>query len=426
MARAVQWDYDGRRTMKFLPFVLKHLRRNWIRTLSTVLAMAVCIFLFCTLRTVLKAIDDAREYGNVTRLVTRHAVSLVYNLPLSYEPQIARVPGVKRVAISSWFGGSLPAKRESKDAGIASKSAKSGQPDFSKFFTNLGVEDEPYFAMHPEFKVPPEEMQAFREDLRGCIIGRGLARQFGWKPGDTFFLESFIPPYRRREGPFEFVVRGIYDADLVREPAADSRVMYFHYKYIYEGTGRRIGAGLYVVELQDPSQAAAVGKAIDAVFDNSEAETKTETEAAFRADFMAMIGNLALLFNSIGLAVIFTILLVTANTMSMAVRERRMEIAVLKTLGFSSRQVMALILTEAVAIGAVGGVLGVGGAALVIRALPKVPALGGFINGLPNFGLHAAVTSQGLSIALLLALAAGLSPALGAYRARIVDMLRQA
>jgi putative ABC transport system permease protein len=407
--------------MKFLPYILKHLRRNWIRTGSTVLGMAVCIFLFCTLRTVLKAMDDAREYGNVTRLVTRHAVSLVYNLPLSYEGQIAQVPGVKRVAISSWFGGSLPVKKESQDG----KKDAGGQPDFSKFFTNLAVEDEPYFAMHPELKVPPEEMKAFREDLRGCIIGRGLARQFGWKVGDTFFLESFIPPYRRREGPFEFVVRGISDVDRVREPAADDRVMYFHYKYLYESTGQRVGAGLYVVELQDPTQAATIARSIDKIFENSEAETKSETEAAFRADFIAMIGNLALLLNSIGLAVIFTILLVTANTMSMAVRERRTEIAVLKTLGFTSRQVMGLILAEALAIGALGGGIGLGLSVLIIRGMTKVPAVSGFINGFPNFGLRADVSTQGLAIALFLGLAAGLIPAVSAYRSRITEMLRQ-
>jgi putative ABC transport system permease protein len=412
--------------MKYLPYVLKHLRRNWVRTGSTVAGMAVCIFLFCTLRTVLKAMDEAREYGNVTRLVTRHAVSLVYNVPLTYEGKIAQVPGVKRVAISSWFGGSLAAKRENLDTKDARRAAEPSQPDFNKFFTNLAVEDEPYFAMHPEFKIPPDQMKAFREDQRGCIIGRGLARQFGWKVGDSFFLESFIPPYRRREGPFEFVVRGIYDADLVMEPAADQRIMYFHYKYLYEGTGRRVSAGLYVVELQDPSQAAVVARAIDATFENSEAQTKTETEAAFRADFISMIGNLALLLNSIGLAVIFTILLVTANTMSMAVRERRTEIAVLKTLGFSSGRVMGLILAEAVGIGLLGGALGVGVSVLIIRALPTVPGVGGFINGFPGFGPRWSVSTQGTAIALFLGLAAGFVPALLAYRSRITDMLRQA
>ncbi len=407
--------------MKFIPFVLKHLRRNWVRTTSTILAMAVCIFLFCTLRTFLRAMDDARELGNVTRLVTRHRVSLVYNVPLSYEGRIGQVPGVKRVANSTWFGGSLPVKKESQDT-----KGPGDAPDFSKFFTNLAVEAEPYFAMHPELKIPEDEMQAFRQDQRGCIIGRGLAKQFGWKAGDTFFLESFIPPYRRREGAFEFIVKGIYDADLVREPAADNSVMYFHYKYLYEGTGQRIAAGTYVVELEDPTKAATVARAVDELFDNSDAETKTETEAAFRADFLSMIGNLALLFNSIGMAVIFTILLVTANTMSMAVRERRTEIAVLKTLGFSSGQVMGLILAEALTIGVLGGSLGLGLSALLINALPSAPGIGTMVRGFPNFGLHWQVTSLGVSIALLLALAAGFLPALGAYRSRIVDMLRQA
>lgn len=410
--------------MRFLPFVAKHLRRNWIRTTSTVLAMAVCIFLFCTLRTVLKAMDDAREYGNVTRLVTRHAISLAYNVPRSYEGRIAQVPGVKRVAISSWFGGSLLAKREVKGAKSGGQDA--GPPDFSKFFTNLAVQDEPYFAMHPEIEVPPDQMKAYREDLRGCLIGRGLAEQFGWKIGDTFYLESFIPPYRKPDGPFEFVVRGIYDADRVREPSADDRVMYFHYKYLYEGTGERIGAGLYVVELQDPSQGAVVAKRIDALFVNSDAETKTETEAAFRADFLSMIGNLSLLFNSIGLAVIFTILLVTANTMSMAVRERRTEIAVLKTLGFSSARVLGLILAEALLIGVVGGGLGLGLSAVVIRVLPEVPTVGAIVRAFPGFGFHWSVGGQGLAIALGLGLAAGFAPAVGAYRSRIVEMLRQA
>jgi putative ABC transport system permease protein len=406
--------------MKYLPFILKHLRRNWIRTTSTVLAMALCIFLFCTLQTVLRAFHSVAEYGNVTRLVTRHAVSLVFNVPLSYEGRIAQVQGVKSVAISSWFGGSLPAKKEEK-AGKDSSGV-----DFSKFFTNLAVEDERYFAMHPEYKVPPDQMKAFLEDQRGCIIGRGLAAKFDWKIGDTFYLESFIPPYRRKEGPFEFVVRGIYDADLVREPAADNRVMYFHYKYLYEGTGRSVGAGLYVVELENPKDAGTVAKRIDDLFENSDAQTKTETEAAFRGEFLAMAGNLALLLNSIGLAVIFTILLVTANTMSMAVRERRTEIAVLKTLGFSSGTVMGLILAEAVSLGALGGLIGLALSWLLIWVLPGVPGIGDFVRGFPNFGLSPLVGGFGFTVALILGFGAGFVPALLAYRSRIAEMLRQA
>ena len=324
--------------MKFLPFILKHLRRNWVRTASTVVAMAVCIFLFCTLQAVLAAINGLLASTSASRLITRHAVSLVFNLPLSYgaDPDRARgqAGGHHRLVRR------LPARQEGgqgqedRRLGIGDAGATT---DWSNFFPNMAVDAEPYFAMYPEYKVKPDEWQAFMGDLQGCIIGRKLADKFDWKVGDRFFLESFIPPYRKRSGPFEFVVRGIFDADTARNPGTDTNIMYFHYKYLYEGMGRNVGAGTYTVEIDDPDQAGAVSKAIDANFENSDAQTHTETEQAFAAGFISMAGNLALLLNGIGLAVTFTILLVTANTMSMAVRERRTEIAVLKTLGFSQR-----------------------------------------------------------------------------------------
>src|SRR5262245_55347879 len=224
--------------MKYLPYVLKHLRKNWVRTLSTILAMGLCIFLFCTLQSVLYAVNSLLEGSSGTRLVTRHAVSLVFGLPLSYENRIAGLPGVKRVAVSSWFGGSLPAKKEGKSEGHASTT------DWSNFFPNMAVEAEPFLAMYPEYKIAPDEYQAFMQDQRGCIIGRKLANKFGWKVGDTFFLESFIPPYRKKDGPFEFVVRAIFDPDP-HYPSTDTNVMYFHYKYLYESTGRTVMAGTY-------------------------------------------------------------------------------------------------------------------------------------------------------------------------------------
>ena len=140
-------------------------------------------------------------------------------------------------------------------------------------------------------------------DLQGAVIGRKLADKFGWKIGDRFFLESFIPPYRKTDGPFEFVVRAIFDTDNVEAPRHRHQLMFFHYKYLYEATGRSVQAGTYTVEIDDPDQAGAVSKAIDALFENSDAQTHTETEQAFAAGFIAMAGNLALLLNSIGLAV---------------------------------------------------------------------------------------------------------------------------
>jgi putative ABC transport system permease protein len=408
--------------VKYLPFILKHLRRNWVRTGSTVLAMAVCIFLFCTLRSVLAAVDGLLESTSASRLITRHAVSLVFDLPLAYGARIQAVPGVKRVAITSWFGGTLPAKKEGKSEADAGESTT----DWSNFFPNMAVEPEPFFAMYPEYEVKPDEWRAFMGDLKGAMIGRKLADKFGWKVGDRFFLESFIPVYRKPDGPFEFVVEGIFDTDTGKHPNTDTNVMYFHYKYLHEATGRALGAGTYTVEIGDPDQAGAVSKAIDAQFENSDNQTLTETERAFAAGFISMAGNLALLLNGIGLAVAFTILLVTANTMSMAVRERRTEIGVLKTLGFSSVQVLGLIVAESLMLGVLGGLLGIGGSKGLMWVLTHAPGIKDMLAGigLSTINLQPMVAATGFAVALFLGFAAGFLPAWSAYRAKITDMLR--
>jgi len=393
--------------MRHLPYILKHLRRNWVRTGSTVLAMSVCIFLFCTLQTFVRAVTWNLQSASATRLVTRHAVSLVFNMPIAYKERIAAVPGVVRVAKVNWFGGT---RRPN---------------DFTEFFPNFAVEAEPYFEIHPEFIVPEDQKKAFLADQRGCLVGRRTIDRFGWKIGGTFQLESFIPPYRVGK-PFDFMIDGIFDTDLARYPGTDTSMMFFHYKYLYEMTNQRVGVGTYVVEIGDPHQATAVGRAIDALFENSDAQTKTETEAAFRAGFVSLAGNLAFLLNSIALAVTFTILLVTANTMSMAVRERRTEIAVLKTVGFPSGLVMGLILGESAALGALGGGSGLLFGWGLIRMLPSLPFIGEAVRGFPELGLSPAIGGLGFALALGLGLGAGLIPALLAYRARITDMLRQA
>jgi putative ABC transport system permease protein len=408
--------------VKYLPFILKHLRRNWVRTGSTIVAMAACIFLFCTLQSVLVEIDGLLASKSANRLITRHAVSLVFPLPIPYGERIKAAPGVKQVALTSWFGGSLPSKKEGK----ADEEAESTAPDWSQFIPSMAVDAEPYFSMYPEYTFPPEEYGAFLKNLKGTVIGRTLATKYGWKVGDRFYLESFIPPYRKASGPFEFVVESVFDTDLGRYPGTDTNLMFFHYKYLKEGTGRDLGAGMYTIAVHDPEKAGEVSKAIDALFENSTARTHTETEKAFMAGFISMAGNLALLLNGIGLAVSFTILLVTANTMSMAVRERRTEIAVLKTLGFSSGRVMGLIVAEALVLGLLGGGLGIGGSKLVMWTLTSVPGVRDMLLnlGLTSLDLKPVVALLGLAVSLFLGLAAGAAPAWGAYRARITDMLR--
>ena len=390
--------------MKYAPLILKHLRKNWIRTLSTVLAMSVCIFLFCTLQTVVEAVNFGLHSGNAGRLVTRHYVSLVYNLPMTYKARVAAIPGVKTVVMNAWFGGIY---RDPKN-----------------FFANFAVEAGPFLEIYPEIMLPPDQREKWLHDMRGCIIGRKLAERFGWKVGDTFQLESSIPPYRIGH-PFEFVVDGIYDTDQVKYPATDLNSMYFHFNYLYESTGRKISPGWLTESIDDPKHAGTISKAIDAEFMNTDAQTKTETEQAFLAGFVAMAGNLALLLNGIGLAVAFTILLVTANTMSIAVRERQQEIAVLKTLGFYSGLVMTLILGESLLIGALGGLFGILVSGFILRLLPDAPAIGPIVAGFPNFGLSPQTSAIGVGVALALGLAAGFFPAMTGYRARIAESLRQ-
>jgi putative ABC transport system permease protein len=391
--------------MKYLPYMLKHLRRNWIRTSTTVLGIAVCVFLFCVLRTVIAAVEFGMNAGSASRLITRHAVGLTQQLPVTYGAQIRATPGVKRVAIANWFNGFL---------GMP--------PDYRTFFANFAIQDE-YLEMHPEMMLTPEEKSAYLADRRGALVGQDLAALHNWKIGSTFQLESTIPPYRVGK-PFDFVVRGIYTTDKARYPGADLSTMFFHFEYLWEATKQRVGVGTYSVEIDDPKKAPQIGKAIDAQFENSNAQSKTETESQFIAGFISLAGNLALLLNTIGTAVAFTILLVTANTMSMAVRERRTEIAVLKTLGFPSSLVMALVLGEAILIGFLGGVVGLLLGRGLISAMPQMPMIGDLVRGFPNFGLSYAVGTLGLGFALFLSLLAGFVPAISAFRSRITDMLR--
>ena len=391
--------------MKFLGFIASHLRHNWIRTVSTVLAMAVCIFLFATLQTLVSAASGSSSGPRASRLITRHNVSLGFTLPLAYETQIAAVPGVKRVSASNWFGGMRDLARP------------------RDFFPNFAVEAGSFLPMYPEYHLSSAQQQAFLDDLRGCIIGKDIAEKFHLSEGDALQLSSTVGEYRQAR-PFEFIVRGVYSTDQERYPGTSQNVMFFHYKYLDEAIGKKGDVGTYRVEVSDPARAAVIAKNIDALFENSEAQTHTESEAVFAASFVSLGGKLVLLLNGIGLAVMFTILLVTANTMSMAVRERHTEIGVLKTLGFPAGLVLRLVIGEAVAIGLLGGAVGLMLAQFATKIFVKAPMIGDLLKSAVNRGLPLQIAAFGLIIAVGLGAAAGFVPALFAYRARIADLLR--
>lgn len=392
--------------MKFLPFILKHLRRNWIRSASTAMAIALCIFLFCTLQTFVASLNGFRAQGK-TRLITHNGVSRIGRLPPAYEPRIASVPGVRRVAVASYFGGVLDLTKRGDE------------------FPTMAVEADAFLDMYPEYALTGAGRAAFLGDRRGCVIGRALAEQHLWKPGDIIQLQSNIPAYRTPR-PFEFVVRSIYQTDQDRYPGTNESVLFFHRQYLDEMTGGSALVGTYRVEIADPRQTGVVSHAIDAQFENSAAQTQTETEAQYRAGADILGGRLALLLNGIGSSVMFTILLVTANTMSMAVRERRTEVGVLKTLGFSSRLVLLLILAESVLLGAGGALGGLLMGRFLIGILPKIPVIADAVRGFPRMSVPPAIGALGIGAGVMLGLAAGLLPSIAAYRARVTDLLRQA
>src|SRR5262249_3793641 len=369
--------------MKYLPYVLKHLKRNWIRTASTLAGLALCIFLICVLQTVLDAIRTTTEDADPSRIIVRHAVSLNFRLPLSYKPRIQAIPGVRTVAIWTWFGGVY---RDVKD-----------------FFPNFAVDSEDYFRMYPEIRIPPDRYKEYLQDRQGLVIGSDVAAKRGLDCGEQIQLISLQPAHPVR-GPLKFNVRAIYTADPAQSSRVNLGMAFFHFKYLYEtikdSAGSYAGAGTFNVQIWDPSQAAAVMRAIDATFENSDVQTKTETEGAFRAGFINLTGNLTSLLNTVGLAVAFAILLVTANTMSMAVRERRTEIAVLKALGFSGGLVMTLVIVEALALGAVGGLAGIGLAQATVGYMTQLPFMGFFLGNFSRLSVSPLVAAITFSIAV--------------------------
>lgn len=392
--------------MKFVSFVLEHLKRNWIRSASTAIAIALCIFLFCTLQTFVASLKGFRAQGK-TRLITHNGVSRIGRLPPADQPRIASVPGVKRVAVASYFGGVLDLRVRGQE------------------FPTLAIDADDFLAMYPEFELTNAERSAFLSDVRGCVIGRALAEEHHWKPGDVIQLQSNIPAYRTPR-PFEFIVRAIYHTNQDRNPGTTETLLFFHRKYLDEMLGGSALVGTYRVEIADARQAGVISHAIDAQFENSDAQTQTETEAQYRAGVDILGGNLAVLLNGIGLSVMFTILLVTANTMSMAVRERRTEVGVLKTIGFSSRLVLLLILAESVLLGASGAVAGLLMGRFLVDLLPKIPVIADAVRGFPRMSVPPAIGAIGIAAGVLLGVVAGLLPSIAAYRARVTDLLRQA
>lgn len=386
--------------MKYLPLLLSNFRRRKVRTLFTLLSILVAFVLFAYLAAIRTAFAMGIDVAGANRLLAINKVSLILPMPISYGPKIAATPGVEAVTHASWFGAMYQ--------------------DASKNFQGVGqfpVVPEEYFAMYPEFDLPKDQMAAWLADRQGVVVGKLTADRYGWKLGDRVPLQA---PWSQKNGSrtWEFNVRGIYDS---KQKGVDKTQFLFRYDYFDEARANGEGTvGWYIIRVADPAQADKVANRIDALFENSSSETETSTEKAFMQSFAKQTGDIGAIITAILTAVFFTILLVAGNTMAQAVRERTSELAVLKTLGFSSPLVMFLVLAESVIIAMIGGGLGLAlGAFLVSLGDPTQGAL-------PIFYIPGPQVLLGVGLVFVLGLATGFLPAAQALRLRIVDALRRA
>jgi putative ABC transport system permease protein len=385
--------------MKYLPLLWSNLKRKKVRTLLTLLSIVVAFTLFGFLSAIKQALAGGISLAGANRLIVRHKVSIIQFLPASYKERMERIPGVALAVHQTWFGGIYQ--------------------DPKNFFMQTPVEPEDFMDMFPEFLLPADQKEAWLRTRTGAIVGRKTAERFHWKIGDKVPILSSIWAKTDGSRTWEFDIVGIFDG---RDKGTDTTPMFLRYDYFDEARRNSWAKGhvsWFTIRIKDPSKAAEVARLVDAEFENSPAETKTEPEGAFVQAWVSQIGDIALITASILGAVFFTILLVTGNTISQSVRERTGELGVLKAIGFTNGQVLALVLAESCLLAMLGGAVGLG--------LARLMTAGGDPTGgmLPLFFFPNRDLIAGLGYSLALGLVTGIFPALQAMRLRVADALRR-
>jgi putative ABC transport system permease protein len=380
--------------MKLLPFILRNVLRNKRRTILTILSIGMSLFLISTLKTLLDSLEAApMTPESAKRVIVRHQTSLANVLPIAYRQRIKQVPGVEDVVATQWFGG------EYKDPSLFFAQFAVDAPEFFKVYTDVQAQS-------------PEQKDAFINDRTGSLVGVKLAKRFGWNLGERITLKGMIFPFN-----VETTVRGIVDG------GGSEVTMYFHYDYFNELFQTPFDqVGTFTVKARSADDLPAITEAIDTMFQNSTAPTKTETEQAFILGFASMWGDVRTLIVSISTIVLFTVVLVAANTMAMSIRERTGEIAILKTLGFSPGSVLSMMIFESVVIAAAGGVGGALVAKLLFGSVDMQLASGGFLQ---NFKVANNTVFMALGVALIVAFASTTLPAWNASRIPIAEAVRR-
>ncbi len=383
--------------MKVFRLIFKNALRHKLRTTLTIVGIAIAVMAFALLRTVVTAWYIGVEASAANRLITRQAISFIFPLPYAYRDQIAKIPGVDQVTFANWFQGVYI--------------------DKNQFFARMAVDAETMFDIYPEFVMDPAELEAFKRERNACIVGSELAARYRFKIGDVMNVDGDIYP-----GKWAFVIRGIYKP---RDKTTDATQMLFHWQYLDEHVRRedpsRAGqVGWYIIRITDPAQAASISEQVDALFKNSRAETKTETERAFQQGFLAAAGSIITAMNFMSFVIIGIIMLVVGNTMIMSARERTSEYAVFKTLGFSGGHLVGLILGESMLISFLGGGVGLLAAFPFVAGFEAVIPKGWF----PIFNIEPITIILAGSSALVVGLLASLFPIQRALGTKIVDGLR--
>jgi len=383
--------------MELIRLLLRNALRHKLRTVLTVIGVAVAVMAFALLQTVVTAWHAGVEASAANRLITRHAVSFVFPLPLSYRDRIAQIAGVNKVTYAVWFSGVYI--------------------DKNQFFARLAVDSDSFFDVYPEFVIDRDQFEAFKRERNACIIGVDIANRYHLKIGDIMPMEGDVYP-----GQWEFVVRGIY---YPRDQTTDPSSMMFHYRYVdervrQESPDRAGQVGWYIVRIDDPANSAQISEDIDNLFLNSRAETKTETERAFQQSFLSAASAVITAMNIMSFVIIGIILLVLGNTMVMSARERTHEFAVLKALGFSGGQLFLLLGGESMILSIAGSALGL---ALTL------PAVIGFQSALPKgwfpvFYIKPETIVIGCIAGLVVGFLASLIPLRRVLTTRIVEGLR--
>ena len=368
-------------------FILKNALRNKRRLLLTAGSVAISLFLFVTLQVALREMTIPPEDISASlRIAVRNKISLANTLPARQLATISRMPGVAAVTPFSFFGGKF------KD-------------DESLGFAQFGVDPEKFLQLFGEAKIPPDQLEEWKRTRNSCIVGKDTAKRYGLKVGDRITLVGTIFPV-----DLQLKIAGVYEGTI------DDTNMWFHHKYLDEAMNNWGRVGMWWLRAENAEVVPDLLRRINAAFANTSAEVRAETERAFQMSFVSMWGNISLLINSICTVVVFTLALVTASTMSMAIRERFRELAILKALGFRRRELVACILAESFGLALAGAIAGVGGAAILFSS--------GKFSFFPVFELTPRIAGLGLLIGAALGVISTLAPAWSASRMSVVEGLK--